>query len=242
MIALLDAPEFAAAKDALSTTLEHVEQARQGRLKFLQDALNRTEDELERVKKQALWLPTDIARYRAEIARLEASTADDLLREAVGALKAECPIPGCEHIAEDGTCGHHLEVVCPALAEKKQTTEEPFIPGLPPEALRKVWPEWEDEAGDVVTFKDGQYHWAHWRSSTPVRFNNGDGWSEIGLRPHGATRAHVEALAQQAQTPKPHACPRCDEGMRALERTALATGLEGAIPPPSKWCDGSRKG
>lgn len=37
MPTLLDTPEFAAAKDALSTTLEHVEKARQDRLKFLQD-------------------------------------------------------------------------------------------------------------------------------------------------------------------------------------------------------------
>lgn len=87
---LLDAPEFAAAKDALSTTLEHVEKARQDRLKFLQDALSRTETELDRVKKQALEFPTHIARYRAEIARLEVTTGADILREAMDALKAEC--------------------------------------------------------------------------------------------------------------------------------------------------------
>ncbi len=90
MTTLLDAPEFAAAKDALSMTLERIEKARQDRLKFLQDALSRTETELDRVKKQALEFPTHIARYRAEIARLEVTTRADILREAMDALKAEC--------------------------------------------------------------------------------------------------------------------------------------------------------
>lgn len=186
MIALLDAPEFAAAKDALSMTLERAEQARRGRLKFLQDALNRTEDELDRVKKQALEFPTHIARYRAEIARLEVTTRADILREAMDALKAEC-------------------------------------------------------------------------------------WGPPGQ-------------AVEAQTPKPHACPRCDEGMREIEITRDLTSasprgdykaqegqrlrveavdevdlvlpggwclllcdgsyrfLHPAVPPRSEWCDGSGKG
>lgn len=248
MTTLLDAPEFAAAKDALSMTLERAEQARRGRLKFLQDALNRTEDELERVKKQALELPTDIARYRAEIARLEATTGGDILREAMQ------PQPEAQSAA-------------PA--------DEPFVRGLPPEALRKVWREWESHERTVVRFVGDQ-----------CETNNGtedigepSEWIDIKLRPHGATRAHVEALAQQAQSAKPHACPRCDEGMRDVEITgnvwwfrrdsinagtclrAAAVNADGAIvvddeghmtwqyrfrhpavPPLSEWCDGSGKG
>lgn len=90
MPTLIDTPEFAAAKDALDTTMERAEQARQRRLESVRKYLQMSEDELERVKKQALQLPTDVARYRAEIARLEATTGGDILREAMGALKAEC--------------------------------------------------------------------------------------------------------------------------------------------------------
>lgn len=144
--------------------------------------------------------------FAEEVRRLEAPTADDI--EAMAK-----PLPKAQPPSEAQTPKPQPE------AQSAASTDEPFVTGLPPEALRKVWPEWEDEAGGVVTFKEGKYHWAHWHSSTPVRRNNGDGWSEISLRPHGATRAHVEALAQQAQTPKPHACPRCDEGMREIEIT-----------------------
>ena len=380
MPTLLDTAEFALAKATLNETLQRIEKARQDRLESVRKYLEMSETDLARVKQQALELPAAIANYRAEIARLEATTGADILREAMSALRAECwgppgevvevrcpkprellawycaacrlevesaemygncptckarleaspcvpasspkpqtdelprPIPGCKHIAEDGTCGHpnaltpecHLGVVCAAKAEKKPA-EEPFIPGLPPEALRKVWPEWEDEDGDVVTFKDDQYRWAHRHPHTPSKRVHDVPWSHIKLRPHGATRAHVEALAQEAELAPPplldlrtvkvgtkckadaaltadgkpagveggelftitqadgflaaeiedrvcfidplqpahvvkHACPRCDEGMQASERTALATGLEGAVPPPSEWCDGSGKG
>lgn len=235
MLSLLETEDFQAAKDALERAKQATEQARQDRLSFLGDALIRAEACLARVKQQALELPALIARYRAEIAKLEATTGADILREAMDALKAECW----------GPPGEVVEVQSPKPqpeAQSAASAEKLFMPGLPPEALRKVWPEWQDEAGDVVTFKDEQYRWAHWHSSTPSKRVHDVPWNHLKLRPHGATQAHVEALAQQAQTPKPHACPRCDEGMQALERTALATGLEGAIPPPSKWCDGSRKG
>lgn len=36
-------------------------------------------------------------------------------------------------------------------------TEEAYRPGLPPEALRKAWPEWEDSQGDRLRFtEDGE--------------------------------------------------------------------------------------
>lgn len=131
MPTLLDTPEFALAKTTLDETLQRIEKARQDRLAAVRKYLEMSETELERVKKQALALPTDIARYRAEIARLEATTGADILREAMGQKQPQTdelprPIPGCKHIAEDGTCGHpealtpecHLGVVCAAKAEK----------------------------------------------------------------------------------------------------------------------------
>ena len=204
MPTLLDTAEFALAKTTLDETLQRIEKARQDRLESVRKYLETVETDLARVKQQALELPAAIARYRAEIARLEATTGADILREAMSAhevvLHAQPP-------------GEVVEVQSP------KPTAESFIPGLPPEALRKVWPEWEDEAGDVVTFKDDLYHWTHWHPSTPVKRIADVTWIGIKLRPVGNTRAHVEALAQQAQTPKPHACPRCDEGMRGIELT-----------------------
>lgn len=81
-----------------------------------------------------------------------------------------------------------------------------------------MWPEWEDRSGDVVTFKDEQYRWAHWHPGTLKRVHDVP-WEHLAIRPHGTTLAHVEALAQQAQTPKPHACPRCDRRMQKVEVT-----------------------
>lgn len=81
--------EFHNAASKLEEARKSIEKARQDRLAFVRDVLRREEEELETIKRRALELPAAIAAHRAEIARLEASTADDLLREAVG--KAECP-------------------------------------------------------------------------------------------------------------------------------------------------------
>lgn len=90
MPTLLDTAEFALAKATLDETLQRIEKARQDRLELVRKYLEMSETELERVKKQALELPALIARYRAEIARLEATTGADILCEAMDALKAEC--------------------------------------------------------------------------------------------------------------------------------------------------------
>lgn len=88
MPTLLDTPEFSLAKTTLDTTLQRIEKARQDRLESVRKYLETSETELERVKQQALELPALIARYRAEIAKLEATTGADILREAMG---LECP-------------------------------------------------------------------------------------------------------------------------------------------------------
>lgn len=132
MPTLLDTAEFALAKATLDETLQRIEKARQDRLELVRKYLEMSETELERVKKQALELPALIARYRAEIARLEATTGADILCEAMDALKAECW----------GSPGEAVEVQSPKPqpeAQSSASAEEPFIPGLPPEALRKAW-------------------------------------------------------------------------------------------------------
>lgn len=141
MPTLLDSPEFALAKATLDETLQRMEQARKDRLDSAREYLRLAETELEFVKGRALELPTDIARYRAEIAKLEAMTGGDILREAMGALKAECW-------------------------------------GTP---------------GEVV----------------------------------------------EAQSPKPHACPRCDEGMR--DEFSAASEPPAGAEIPNWWCNGDGK-
>lgn len=230
MPTLLDSPEFALAKSTLDETLQRIEKARQDRLESVRKILQTCETDLERVKQLTLELPTYIANYRAGIARLEATTGADILREAMDALKAECW----------GPPGDVVEVQSPKPQSeaKSSSSADPFIPGLPPEALRKVWPQWESHERTLVRFVGDKCETNNGTEDIGEPYE----WNDIKLRPHGATRAHVEALAQQAQTPKPHACPRCDDGMQALDRTALATGLEVAVPPPSEWCDGRGKG
>jgi hypothetical protein len=188
MPTLLDTAEFALAKATLDETLQRIEKARQDRLELVRKYLEM---------------------YRAEIARLEATTGADILCEAMDALKAECW----------GSPGEAVEVQSPKPqpeAQSSASAEEPFIPGLPPEALRKAWPEWESHERTVVRFVGDKCETNNGTEDIGEPYE----WNDVKLRPRGATRAHVEALAQQAQTPKPHACPRCDEGMRGVEVVA----------------------
>ena len=104
-------------------------------------------------------------------ARLESQTAEDLLRQALEAGRQEQPQP------------------------------EPFRAGLPPERLRKVWAEWEDEEGDVVTFKDEHYHWSNWRASMPIKRIHDHAWSGLKLKPLGTSWSEVEAMAEEAEKP-----------------------------------------
>jgi hypothetical protein len=105
MPTLLDTAEFALAKATLDETLQRIEKARQDRLELVRKYLEM---------------------YRAEIARLEATTGADILCEAMDALKAECW----------GSPGEAVEVQSPKPqpeAQSSASAEEPFIPGLPPE-------------------------------------------------------------------------------------------------------------
>ena len=182
MPTLLDTAEFALAKATLDETLQRIERARQDRLESLRRDRAINQASLESAKRGVRELPIDIARQDAEIAKLEATTGADILREAMDA----------------------------------------------PEVVLHAQPP-----GEVV----------------------------------------------EVQSQKPHACPRCDEGMREVEIThrltwpfrdtieagtrlravkVESTGyievdskehctrmyrfVRPDLPPQSEWCDGSGKG
>lgn len=83
---------------------------------------------------------------------------------------------------------------------QEQPKPEPYRAGLPPERLRKVWAEWEDAEGDVVTFKGDRFSWSTWRQDNHwaliEHFTASD---RPALRPHGATWSRVEAMADEAE-------------------------------------------
>lgn len=90
---------------------------------------------------------------------------------------------------------------------KSQPAEEPFVPGLPPEELRRVWPEWDvaengHMIGCVKFAGDGTSRWQGSRDWWTVDEKSAI-WIGRSFRPHGATRAHVESLAQQSQPAPP---------------------------------------
>ena len=129
-----------------------------------------------------------LARLDAEYARVEAQTAADIAREAMQAAQGAVIL----HPQPPG------EVIEAPLTQPKP---EPFRAGLPPERLRKVWAEWEDEEGDVVTFKDEHYHWSNWRASMPIKRIHDHAWSGLKLKPLGTSWSRVEAMADEAEKP-----------------------------------------
>ena len=129
-----------------------------------------------------------LARLDAEYARVEAQTAADIAREAMQAAQGAVIL----HPQPPG------EVIEAPLTQPKP---EPFRAGLPPERLRKVWAEWEDEEGDVVTFKDEHYHWSNWRASMPIKRIHDHAWSGLKLKPLGTSWSEVEAMADEAEKP-----------------------------------------
>lgn len=166
--------EFHHAADGVGEALQRLERARADRLAFLRRCSKDSTARLAAIKEEVRTLPEQIAKWDAEAARLESQMAEDLLRQALDPVRQEQPQP------------------------------EPHRAGLPPERLRKVWAEWEDEEGDVVTFSDDMYHWTRWPPSTPIkRIMDGASWSGMKLRPHGATWARVEAMADEAEKPEP---------------------------------------
>jgi len=124
----------------------------------------------------------------------------------------------CRHVELKGQpMGDKTVMVCTACweaQEEEQPKPEPYRAGLPPERLRKVWAEWEMVDGVVYVFQGNKYRCTY-RPLTE--------WWDIGAehtwrasyRPHGATWARVEAMADEAEKPK---CPACGKAARFRAR------------------------
>ena len=86
-----------------------------------------------------------------------------------------------------------------ALEPVQEEKPEPYRAGLPPERLRKVWAEWEQIDGPIYEFQCSKYRWKQNPREQP--------WWDIGpehtwsnrYRPHGATWARVEVMADEAE-------------------------------------------
>lgn len=166
--------EFHRAADSLADTLARLDNARLDRLAFLRRCSKESTARLAAIKEELRALPVIFMTRAPSVAALRA--AEDLLRRA-------------------------LE---PA---QEQPKPEPYRAGLPPERLRKVWAEWEEKDSGLVDFRgneyrgtmgDGSRDW-RWRPMAEL-----GGFADVKLwafRPHSATWARVEAMADAAEKP-----------------------------------------
>lgn len=221
-----------AAKDA-DETIRHIDEARKDRILFLRQCSTDNTARLAKLKDEIRTLPEQIAKWDAEAAKLESQTAEDLLRLALEpARQAEAGkavpawfCPGCVIEIELGeTFGHCSQCGKPLVLNPRDSgtaKPEPFRAGLPPERLRKVWAEWEKQAeqvgqhGFLVRFfgeRGERYEFAKYPGHhDPVDAVPWNG----SYRPRGATWAHVEAMADEAERaadaarPLPYRCGAC---------------------------------
>ena len=155
----------------------------------------------------------EVAALRAERERLQAQTGAQIVARMVG---------------EGGE-------------KREQKQDEPFIPGLPDKRLREVWAEWEDKEGDVATFKGDRYRYSSWPSSDADQLiGDGSEWSsQYPLRPHGKTRAEVEAMADAREKqgePAQYACDFCRDGQRFMTAVDAVNADGSVVNPRSAPC------
>ena len=81
--------EFHYAACSLADTLSRLDNARLERLTFLRRCSKDNTARLATLKEEIRTLPEQIAKWDAEAARLESQTAEDLLRQALGARKCD---------------------------------------------------------------------------------------------------------------------------------------------------------
>jgi phage host-nuclease inhibitor protein Gam len=96
-----------------------------------------------------------------------------------------------------------------ALEPARKEKPEPYRAGLPPERLRKVWAEWEGEHGTRVRFS-GERGENYEYDKYPGHTAPADAVVWTGkYRPHGATWARVEAMADEAERALPRPVENC---------------------------------
>ena len=180
-------PEWRHTANVLTDAMGAAEHAQNARLRYLTTCIDEAKGRLAYHKQEIRTLPEQIAKLEAERERLESQTGLDLLRAVV---------------TERPTSGELVYTAKPpgqVLVDGKP--EDPFVPGLPPLRLREVWAEWEDKEGDVVTFTGGSYRYANWPPNEMLNTAPSLNWQGVSLRPHGKTRAEVEAMADARQKP-----------------------------------------
>ncbi len=145
-------------------------------------------------------------------------------------------------------------------------TEEAYRPGLPPEALRKAWPEWEDSQGDRLRFtEDGERFGFLTLSGAAIESEstyiaedrNGGQFAVCKHRPYGATRSEVEQKAARMLGEQDAKAGRDRMGETAIETAigarhqlaldAYHAGYDGAIeyrafPTPSQITAANKQG
>lgn len=193
--------EFHRAADSLADTLARLDNARLERLTFLRRCSKDSTARLAAIKEELRTLPEQIAKWDAEAARLESQTAEDLLRQALGAVVLHPQLPG--------------EVIEAPLT---QPAPEPYRAGLPPERLRTAWAQWEEKDSGLVDFRGNEYRGTmgdgtrdqRWRPMAELGgFADRNLWA---FRPHGATWARVEAMADEAERAACDHTGHCERG------------------------------
>ena len=194
---------------------------------------------------------------------------------------AQKPVPKCDGdhkgpLCADKQCwlrcpdcgkGEHYPAAC---ALQEQPKPEPHRAGLPPERLRKVWAEWDvQERGGPADLplefsQDGRLcRWADGKEWFAV-IETSAIWDGRTFRPHGATWARVEEMADEAERalPRPVAncgqvaadgtcghpnalTPECHDGVVCsvkAEKQAEPTLLDLTKLPPGTVCEATENG
>ena len=93
-----------------------------------------------------------------------------------------------------------------ALEPVQEEKPEPYRAGLPPERLRKVWAEWKEKHSGVYVFRKSSYRSSAWLADwADSKIGTENNWRNHLFRPHGATWARVEAMADEAEKKPPPA-------------------------------------
>ena len=192
----------------MADLLQTADRCRLERIAQIDHLLPGMRENLKRAEDTVRTCPAEITKLEAEKRELEALTPEAAVREMLpegdrkllafrcGACKKTWAFP--ESLRFCPECRTKLEAV--AAEAPAKPTEEPFVPGLPPEELRKVWAEWEMADGVVYVFQGNKYRCTYRPATEWWDIGDGHTW-HASYRPHGKTRAEVEAMADAAEKP-----------------------------------------
>lgn len=144
--------------------------------------------------KQMASLPAADQAVEAEDGTRDGGSGVSIVREAVGDEKPSVDKgPRCKGA---WAIGNNCKTCWRCLETKPAQTEDPFVPGLPPLQLREVWAEWLEANGGTFVFTGDKYRLREWKEDDSDNdIGDHDLWMSYKFRPHGKTRAEVEAMA-----------------------------------------------